>query len=165
MRYCPRCGGQVRERARFCDQCGVSLYGPSTARKVMVDKAPRERMEVSVVQDHHHDPMIAVALALGPGFFGLMGLGHIYVGRLAKGLVIMAVGVVLGILTWVPIIGVSLLSPSDLGPETDVGALFTAIGVFGMIFFLLWLWQAYDAYSIARRVQPRSEAILPPPYY
>jgi len=94
-----------------------------------------------------------------------MGLGHIYLNRLAKGLVILAVGVVLGVLTWIPIIGLLLLSPSDMGPGTDGEALVSAVGLFGSVFFLLWLWQTYDAYAIARKIQPSSDAVLPPPYY
>ncbi|MDD1767829.1 MAG: zinc-ribbon domain-containing protein [Methanomassiliicoccales archaeon] len=165
MRYCPRCGGQVRQEARFCDQCGSSLTGPSMARKVRADSLSPKRLQAPPPRVSHSDPRIAAILALGPGFFGLMGLGHIYLNRLAKGLVILAVGVVLGVLTWIPIIGLLLLSPSDMGPGTDGEALVSAVGLFGSVFFLLWLWQTYDAYAIARKIQPSSDAVLPPPYY
>jgi hypothetical protein len=37
--------------------------------------------------------------------------------------------------------------------------------LFGFIFFSMWLWQAYDAYSIAKAAQQSSEGALPPPYY
>jgi hypothetical protein len=109
--------------------------------------------------------LIAAILALGPGFFGLMGLGHIYVRSLAKGLMLLVVGTVLALFTWVLVLGL-LLSPTSFAEsDLDTAAFTGAALLFGAIFFSLWLWQAYDAYSIARRMQPSLETTTPPPYY
>jgi hypothetical protein len=107
--------------------------------------------------------MIAAILALGPGLFGLMGLGHIYVRALAKGLVLLIIGAVLGLFTWVLIIDLFLLSPLDMGPNG--AGLIGAVALFSLIFFPLWLWQAYDAYLSAKTMQPSPDTIIPPPYY
>jgi len=163
LRYCPRCGAQMRSEARFCDQCGHSLSGPGTARKVRSDYPPSKPQLPSAPVTSRASPMIAAILALGPGLFGLMGLGHIYVRALAKGLVLLVIGAVLGLFTWVLIIDLFLLSPLDMGPN---GAELTgAVALFSFIFFPLWLWQAYDAYLNAKTSRPSPDAIIPPPYY
>ncbi|MDD1768549.1 MAG: hypothetical protein LUQ55_01030 [Methanomassiliicoccales archaeon] len=163
MRYCPRCGGQIRQQARFCDQCGYSLDGPSAARKVRVDYTSSRPQRTSTPEVSDTNPMIAAILALGPGFLGIMGLGHIYVKSRLKGLILLVVGAVLGVLTWVLIFSLFFLSPLDTGP--DSGEMVAAVGLFSLIFFPLWLWQAYDAYSIALRMQHSPDMVLPPPYY
>lgn len=163
MRYCPKCGEQIRQQARFCDQCGYSLSGPSTARKVRVDYQATRPRQIPTPEVSDTNPWIPAILALGPGLFGIMGLGHIYVKSRSKGLVLLVVGAVLGSVTWVLIVGLFFLSPLDMGP--DGGGLIAAVGMLSIVFFPLWLWQAYDAYSIAKNTQPSPNAILPPPYY
>jgi len=165
LRYCPRCGGQIRREARFCDQCGYNLAGPSTARRVRVDYQPVQPQQPSAPVTSHASPLVAAILALGPGFFGLMGLGHIYVRSLAKGLVLLVVGAVLGLFTWVLIFGLLLSPTSFAGGDLDTTGLIGATLLFALIFFPLWLWEAYDAYSIAKKMQPSSEMTMPPPYY
>jgi len=153
----------MRSEARFCDQCGHSLSGSGTARKVRSNYHPSESQLPSAPVTSRASPMIAAILALGPGFFGLMGLGHIYVRSVSKGLMLLVVGAVLGLFTWVLIIDLFLLSPLDMGPNG--AGLIGAVALFSLIFFPLWLWQAYDAYLNAKTMQPSPDAIIPPPYY
>jgi hypothetical protein len=153
----------MRSEARFCDQCGHSLSEPGTARKVRSNYPPSEPQLPSAPVTSRASPMIAAILALGPGLFGLMGLGHIYVRALAKGLVLLIIGAVLGLFTWVLIIDLFLLSPLDMGPNG--AGLIGAVSLFSLIFFPLWLWQAYDAYIIAKTMQPSPDTTIPPPYY
>lgn len=165
LRHCPNCGRQIRWEARFCDQCGQSLAAPSKARKVMSDRFSIRPQKPPVQSVSQTNPLFATILALGPGFFGLMGLGHIYVRSVSKGLMLLVVGAVLGLFTWGLIIDI-LFSPGYLiGGDLGIEGFVVAAMLFGSIFFSLWLWQAYDAYSIAKAAQQSSEGALPPPYY
>jgi hypothetical protein len=111
------------------------------------------------------NPLFATMLALGPGFFGLMGLGHIYVRSVSKGLMLLVVGAVLGLFTWGLIIDI-LFSPGYLtGGDLGIEGFVVAAMLFGLIFYSMWLWQAYDAYTIAKKAQKSSEGAIPPPYY
>jgi hypothetical protein len=98
--------------------------------------------------------VIAAVLALGPGFFGSMGLGHIYVRSIAKGIVYMVVGLLFGLFTWILILSV-LLMPLSYYTENEIDPAGLAIvGLFfAAIFFSLWFWQAYDAYKLAKMTQ------------
>jgi TM2 domain-containing membrane protein YozV len=123
--FCPRCGKEVRDEDAFCPSCGYNL---KSAAKPSI---PLE----------YKSPGIAAVLALVLGFFGLMGVGHIYVGRLARGIVLLIVGIILAVLTY----GSFLLGFVTFGLGW-VGAL-----VFGVILLILWIWQTFDAYGLAKK--------------
>lgn len=63
------------------------------------------------------DPILACLLNLL-----LLGTGHIYLGRTGKGLLILALGIVLGIFTW------------------------------GIATILLIIWAMFDAYNTAKKI-------------
>ena len=70
--------------------------------------------------DTPKDPTLACLLNLL-----LAGTGHIYVGRTGKGLLILALGIVLGVFTW------------------------------GIAYVVLCIWAMFDAYSIAKKMNGR----------
>jgi TM2 domain-containing membrane protein YozV len=122
--FCPKCGKEVKAEDVFCPSCGYNL------KSVVKPSMPLE----------HKSPGIAAVLALVLGAFGLMGVGHIYVGRLARGIVLLIVGIILAVLTF----GSFLLGFATLGLGW-VGAI-----IFGVILFILWIWQIFDAYHLAK---------------
>jgi len=78
------------------------------------------------------DPGLAALIAAVGGLFGLFGLGHIYVGAIGKGIALMLLNwilVFLGIITIPILIGFIIL----------------------IIDLLLYFYQIYDAYSIAKK--------------
>lgn len=111
-------------------------------------------------------PVIAAVLALGPGFFGSMGLGHIYVRSTAKVIVYMVVGLLFGLFTWILILSVLLMPLSyHTENETDPAGLAIVGLFFAAIFFSLWFWQAYDAYKLAKMTQMPAVGGPSPQYY
>ena len=84
------------------------------------------------------DPMIALLLALIPGLFGIWGIGHFYVEEFGKGVLLLFLGLILAFIMLLNII---------------CGLVILIVG------FFIWLWQAYDAYSIAKETQ------ISPRYY
>jgi TM2 domain-containing membrane protein YozV len=81
------------------------------------------------------DSGIAALIALIGGLFGICGLGHIYVGKLARGLVILfaqilllTVGILLTITIIGSIIGIPLL----------------------IVYAIIWIWQIFDASKLAK---------------
>lgn len=86
------------------------------------------------------NPGIAALLALILGLGFLYGIGHIYVGRIGRGLVLLATGVILGILVYV---------------SFAVSVLTFGAGLIVTIFLLLValivnIWQTYNAYRLAK---------------
>ncbi len=81
---------------------------------------------------------VAAVLALILGIFGLMGIGHLYVGKLTRGFIILAAGLVLA-----AIISITVF----LGFANP--AIWAISLIAGIALLLLWIWQTYDAYRLA----------------
>jgi len=123
---CPKCGsgnvvGYMGEWE--CMDCGCKFRLSTSRGDYRFSKMPEWK-----------SPALAAILALVFGFFILMGIGHLYVGRVKKGITIMIIGLMflpLGIIT---------------------GAFTYGIGFFAII--PLWLaflvWQTLDAYNLAK---------------
>jgi hypothetical protein len=138
--------------SRFCSNCGIDLTGgqnsPGPAPPPVYPPGPYHQpyqpygspcgYPVSLIKD----PGIAAILALLAGFVGLMGMGHIYIGRFARGLIILVAGLVL----WSLVIGTSFIAIIALG-----GALWLLSLVFIFAALGLLVWQAYDAYNLAKQ--------------
>lgn len=82
---------------------------------------------------------MAALLALLPGIFGIMGIGHIYVGKFRRGMLILAVGLLLNFLTWASF----TLSMRMFGFG------FMASFLFGIVLLVVWVGQVFDAYRLA----------------
>ena len=78
----------------------------------------------------------SVSLLLA-GLVGIlfMGIGHVYLGRMRRGVVILFSGVVTGVLFLAAM----------------VTAFFSIGIVFGVIRFFIWIWQIYDADRLTKR--------------
>lgn len=105
MKYCSNCGSQIDANAEICPECGV-----------------RQTME-HTQQQIYHQKNSGIAAVLS---FLFVGLGQIYNGEIAKGLIFIVCGIICICLTLVYI---------------------------GYIFYLiLWIFGIYDAYSTANKI-------------
>jgi TM2 domain-containing membrane protein YozV len=88
------------------------------------------------------DPGIAAILALVAGIFGLMGMGHIYLGRITRGLIILVSGIALWSLSFF------FLLAGVFGPTGFLWilSLVCLIAVIGLL-----AWQVYDAHALAKQ--------------
>ena len=102
---------------------------------------------------------LATLLAIVPGIFGLLGIGHFYSGRVRRGLVLLIGGLVLsGIGSACFIVGsLSSLVVTPAGHlllEETPTSLFVYWGI-GFIISLcglgLWIWQIIDARLVCRQ--------------
>lgn len=75
------------------------------------------------------------------GIIGLMGGGHLYLGKTRRGIVLLVIGIILAILVW----GRLFLSFIKL----SLG--YTGAAIFDTIYFVLWIWQTYDAYRLSKK--------------
>lgn len=81
-------------------------------------------------------------LALVPGFLGFLGIGHLYLGRVMRGLLLLLAGWVVLVLGW----GLFLLGVSAQAFGSGTAAILILSGLALMACWLaLWMWQAVDA--------------------
>jgi TM2 domain-containing membrane protein YozV len=97
------------------------------------------------------NPGVAALLAILVGLFGLWGIGHVYLGRIRRGLLLLALGIVLNALS----VGGFLLGILLFGRDSGSG-LFLSLGLgasifLGIVTLALWVWQTYDAYRLAKK--------------
>lgn len=148
MPFCPNCGREVVEDARFCANCGYDLSrGVPRASAGPSPPPPLQPQQTGYgFQVYGKDPTIAILLALIAGFFGLFGIGHIYVGQTMKGIMLLVVGIVLAVLVF-------------------VGTIYIFCGIpFLIIGFVLWIYQALDAHKLAIQYNETLQQTGGPPW-
>jgi len=140
MPYCPNCGQQYYENARFCQNCGGRLGTIDTP--TMPPPTPTVTRTFVV---ESKSTGVAALLAGLIGLVGLWGIGHIYVGRVARGAVLLIVGITLYI---------GMIFAMVFGAITAIFTFGLGLGIpfiYILFIFALWAWQTYDAYSLAKR--------------
>ncbi|MGD9533057.1 MAG: hypothetical protein AB7V56_04720 [Candidatus Nitrosocosmicus sp.] len=104
MVFCRNCGGDLpSENASFCPSCGK----------------PQNNANAVAIATRTKSTKAAVAIALIVGIIGFNGIGHLYIGRLARGVSLLIIGWILVALTFFFI-------------------------PFGIVYLIFWIWQAYD---------------------
>lgn len=111
-------------------------------------------------------PLVAVGLALIPGLFGFLGLGHLYIRRIRRGVALFALGVIISILTWGLLVfygvimyigmmlgfsGLLLLLKAIIEGTIPIKVLLIPIAT-GITYLILLIWQTYDVYQLSRSV-------------
>jgi hypothetical protein len=109
---CPKCGEKLPKGAKFCPSCGA-----------------RFTTEVKSLR-------IATLLAAVPGILlGILGLGHIYLGRVKRGVAFMIPGILLDVAMWIALLS---KSPENAGPPL-------------VVLVLVWLISVLDVRRLWRR--------------
>jgi TM2 domain-containing membrane protein YozV len=110
MVFCRNCGGDLpSDNSSYCPVCGKPQNTASA-----VTMASQTKNVGSVI-----------ALALIAGIIGFNGIGHLYIGTVRKGIIILVIG-------WI-ILGITILFIP-----------------FGLIYLFFWIWQAYDVNKSAK---------------
>ena len=142
MPFCKQCGKEISQDARYCPYCGADQF--SQAQSVVHKEIERKNAGLAAV------------LALIAGIFGIWGIGHIYIGKIGKGIVLLILGF---LLTWVT--SIFLLAPMGIFFGIFFGAmhrglsgffmgLLGVIAIWILVCFVIFVWQVYDAYRLAK---------------
>lgn len=135
MVICRNCGAEAATGVKFCQTCGAVLQ--LTVPKVDALSFKKEKT--------------AVLLAALPGVL-LMGIGHFYLVRVARGLMFLGVGIVTGILFFVAVFGAFF------------SASFLVAAVVGSVRLILWIWQVIDARRLTKKYNQFLEDTGKPPW-
>ena len=140
--YCSNCGEILEnlnyEEIKKCPKCGIDLLQTAyTASKTsIVDQLP------------YKSPGTAALIAFIGGIFGLQGIGHIYIGKIGKGIGILIAGIIIAALFVITIMmGMRLMI---LMMDSNQ-MLFILSCVLGISYLVLWIWQIFNAKKLARK--------------
>lgn len=140
MIKCSDCGKETTEDQNFCPSCGTKLEKKSNSDLESELKETKEKVEElekksqsqddrDYVQTMYKSEGTTLVLAIVLGIFGISGVGHIYLGRVGKGIAILIVNLILG----------------AIGGAT----LFIGVGViFLIIYLVIFIWQILDSRSL-----------------
>ncbi|MHA1595730.1 MAG: zinc-ribbon domain-containing protein [Candidatus Baldrarchaeia archaeon] len=142
-KYCPYCGAQLPPGASFCPKCGASVQVAPATPTTQQPATPVTTTPVSPPPTR--PPTTVVVGAKSPGVAAILsllipGLGQIYVGRVGRGLLILFI----------------------VMPLTFVIASLTLIFVF--LPLIIWIWQIFDAYNLAKKYNDYLLSIGQPPW-
>lgn len=85
---CPYCATQIGASVRFCPNCGARLLQQARAAQPAASIRPAA-MAPAISDGGQKDPGLAFLLELLPGQLGFAGLGHIYSGQVARGVLLL----------------------------------------------------------------------------
>ena len=139
MPFCKQCSKEISPDARFCPHCGYD--------QTALPAVPMVGLETK-------NTGLAAVLALIAGLFGFWGVGHIYVGKIGRGLALLVLGIIIGwVFGFLTLFGV-IFGATFRYPGYRYGGLIVVGIVGGIIWFLIvlaiFIWQIYDAYSLAK---------------
>ena len=139
--YCSKCGNMLSENQAFCDKCG--------------QKAGEGVRQHNVVYIREKSEGVAAVLS-----FLWAGAGQIYAGKIVRGLGIILAYTLFAIVTFAFIF--SALLPESPAELTGAGiALLICVSI-GMI--VLWVWNIFDAYNLAKEYNGHVRAGGEPPW-
>jgi len=195
--YCPKCGKEIEASATFCSNCGMQLSvtpiegKPSQARycqycgkeltieanfclncgKLVRPQTPPTPPRVPVVA-----PIQAGLNFKNEGLTSLLslfGIGHIYLGKLKRGIVILAILILsfwiassywheANLLSdlysrqelWPLIYDIWGITPYTFSGRDKIKSMITGFYVIAtassIVFIGLWIWQIFDAHKLAK---------------
>ena len=147
-KFCSNCGETLEnlndEEIKKCPKCKVDLIqiGGPTHNTPVVDQLP------------YKSPGTAALIAFIGGIFALLGLGHMYIGNVGRGIGILISGIIIYVLLIIIIIfSLSLQGLLFLGvDESPIGIeAILIIFVLGIAYFVLWIWQIFNARKLAKK--------------
>ena len=111
--YCPNCGMQIPDSEKFCEHCGTKLEPGETV------SSGTDRTMAAIMVNKKSEALALILSLL------ISGLGQMYVGKIGRGLGLLAAEIITAIL------GAFLLFPL-------------------IITLVIWIYAMYDAFKLAK---------------
>lgn len=88
---------------------------------------------------------LAFLIAIIAGVFGFCGIGHIYIGKVLRGVLIMFIG-------WIPFgIGILVFLAEFISQNDPMMQGLDLSMIFGIVYVIMWIIQALDANRLAKK--------------
>jgi hypothetical protein len=145
--FCINCGEELetKKSKSYCHKCG-NEQPLSTNESLRGQYSPQK------------SPGMATLLAFIGGIFGFAGIGHIYVGKIVRGVVILIAGLILYAMAAFAIFSIVFVSipreyASSLHPMHPIYLdVRVDLGLFaGFIYFIFFIWQIFNARKYAKK--------------
>jgi len=159
--FCPNCGTSLADSAEFCGNCGYNLKaGRAYQARPQTPYAPAQPYSQPYLGASMKSEALSIILAIL-----IPGSGHLYVGRLTRGLVILisyfGLSVLGMVLLFSAIPGFFTGDLSDASLETSVLISLTILSVISLI---IWVVQLIDVYNLTKQYNDTLRRTGQPPW-
>lgn len=134
--YCPNCGTEAVQDSEFCQKCGTNLkegtkqtYAPPN-----VIYAP---------------PLKSTGLAAVLSFL-FAGLGQVYVGKIARGIIFVCIGACVGVVSTISILSGIVVDSNGGIIEYTTAYIIAGLAIL-VAYLAFWIWQIFDAHNLANQ--------------
>jgi len=116
-----------------------------------MEKKLKEQEKTTESIKRYKSEGITLVLSIVVGLLGIMGVGHIYLGRVRRGVIILIVGIIIWSGLFVPVIILGMLGEleEDADP-TAVIAMFGGFAVFIIGALVLFIWQILNSRKLCK---------------
>ncbi|MDW5562750.1 MAG: DUF6677 family protein [Methanomassiliicoccus sp.] len=149
--YCPNCGTELPENSSFCANCGTKLGAAGSAPVYPAPPYPGQPygQPYGTNVPPQKNEIVSILLA-----FFIPGLGHIYLGRIMRGIVFLVSYFGLNALS----IGIIWNAVGDMAASGDpnfmVGLsndLLIVVSIIGLIAIIIWIVNLIDVYQQTKK--------------
>jgi zinc-ribbon domain len=147
-KFCSNCGESLDQESKKCSKCGIDFQQQQVEHPIsntsIVDQLP------------YKSPGTAALIAFIGGIFALLGLGHIFIGKIGKGVGILVSGIIIYVLFVIMAISLPVmlllgLVESFTGYAGSGGIIFIIMFILGIAYLVLWIWQIFNAKKLAKK--------------
>ena len=147
-KFCSNCGESLDQESKKCSKCGIDFQQQQIEHPIsntsIVDQLP------------YKSPGTAALIAFIGGIFALLGLGHIFIGKIGKGFGILVSGIIIYVLFVIMAISLPVmlllgLVESFTGYSSSGGIIFIIMFILGIAYLVLWIWQIFNAKKLAKK--------------
>lgn len=120
-----------------------------------IEEKIEEQEKITSSLKHYKSEGVTLVLSIVLGLMGIMGIGHIYIGRVKRGIAILIGGILIWVVVFIPIGFLSVLEdPENLSEEEFMeqffGPMIGALIIGGIGGLALFIWQILNARSLCR---------------
>ena len=143
--YCNNCGAELPDGSRFCTRCGAKFDAGAQAPPAYPQYQPVQQPYVVL-------PVKSEILAMVLAFF-IPGAGHLYAGKLVRGLLFMVSYFALTIIStvWVFSIIPNFNTPDPMVVMDALSGYIVLLSVLSLAGFIIWIAQLIDAYTVTKK--------------
>lgn len=147
------------------DQLKEDLGNANKKIEKMEEKIEEQQKTTASMKNYKGEGTTLV-LSIVVGLMGLMGVGHIYLGRVRRGIIILIVGLLIWTIVFIPMIMLGMLSEVE-EDDFDMTAMIGLMGGFmivGIAALALFIWQIFNARKLCKEYNEHLEEHGKPPW-
>jgi hypothetical protein len=148
-KFCSNCGESLDQESKKCSKCGIDFQQQQQVEHPISNTSIVDQLP-------YKSPGTAALIAFIGGIFALLGLGHIFIGKIGKGFGILVSGIIIYVLFVIMAISLPVmlllgLVESFTGYAGSGGIIFIIMFILGIAYLVLWIWQIFNAKKLAKK--------------